>query len=428
MKFISRNAYQSSLSVQMQDYIDSTIFLSLAPQHQNILNRLFQSESKHLDKFIGKLSSNQVFLNADMLNKMLDTLFSQMILPLEIFKKEYNLNTTDLFLSDKIEFNQKCWIHLVENLKIWSDFPLSTILEFLKLADNHIQQDSYPIFEYLNQPQEPKRFWQKKSKNENYYQEVIFKFIYEKLKYFHTELLPNSKRPMDLFELFCLIEDAALEKNLIQLNDEHISFLRSLNATSLLYSVINTFPAALPDYVARYIEEQNTSLPKPLWDKIKQHPQFEPFYGTHPFLKDLNSYGFFITLNNFIHTQIPNHLQNDSPNQLQLIHSFLTHESQSFEKIQHFKQQTNRLIFIFNRLTSLGFLMRSPHLKGLGYHPLINTETPNRFANQLEIFINLFNHCSLDEQYEMINELMQYDNPKQVLNLRHENKNLCLKL
>jgi hypothetical protein len=433
MKFISRNAYSSNSSnssIQIQDYIDSTVFLSLAPQHQNFLTRLFDSESKHLEKFFSKLSSNQIFINADMLNKMLDKLFDQMTIPLQIFQKELPDNTFDesALLSDKTFFNQNTWMYLLETLKIWSSSPFSQVSYLLKLADIHIKQDTYPVFEYLNQPIEPKKFWQKKTKNEYYYQELAFKFFYEKLKYFHTDLLANTKRPMDLFELFCLIEDAALEKNLIQLNDEHIGFLRSLNASSLLYSVINAFPAALPDYIACYIESQPSPLPTPLWEQMKQHPQFEPFYGVHPFLKDLNSYGFYLTLKDFIDEQIPYHLREQENDQAELIHQVLANLNHSEDKKQYFQQHTNRLIFIFNRLTSLGFLMRSPHLKGLGYHPLINTDTPNRFINHLEIFINLYSHTSIEEQYQIIHQLLEYAKPKQELNFRRENQNMCLKL
>jgi hypothetical protein len=430
MKFISRNAYPSHSSIQIQDYIDSAIFLSLAPQYQNFLTRLFDSESKHLEKFFSKLSSNQIFINADMLNKMLDKLFSQMTIPLQIFQKELSKADDDIHssLSEQTIFNQNTWFFLLENLKIWSSFPYSQVTYFLKLADIHIKQDTYPVFEYLNQPIEPKKFWQKKTKNEAYYQEIAFKFFYEKLKYFHTDLLDNTKRPMDLFELFCLIEDAALEKNLIQLNDEHIGFLRSLNASSLLYSVINAFPAALPDYIACYIEAQPSALPSPLWEQMKQHPQFEAFYGSHTFLKDLNSYGFYLTLKDFIDEQIPYHLRDQQDNHAELIHQVLAHLHHSDEKLQYFQQHSNRLIFMFNRLTSLGFLMRSPHLKGLGYHPLINTDTPNRFVNHLQIFMNLYSHKTIDEQYQIIHQLLKYTKPKQDLNFRLEKENMYLKL
>jgi|LauGreDrversion4_2_1035121.scaffolds.fasta_scaffold16029_6 hypothetical protein len=430
MKFISRNAYPYHLSIQVQDYIDSAIFLSLAPQYQNFLTRLFDSESKHLGKFLSKLSSNQIFINADMLNKMLDKLFSQMTIPLQIFQKETFEADDDNYssLSEQTIFNQNTWFFLLENLKIWSSFPLNQVAYFLKLADSHIKQDTYPVFQHLNQPNEPKKFWQKKIKKESYYHEIAFKFFYDKLKYFHTDLLENAKRPMDLFELFCLIEDAAIEKNLIQLNEEHICFLRSLNASSLLYSVINDFPAALPDYIARYIEAQSSALSTPLWEQIKQHPQFEPFYGTHPFLKDLNSYGFYLTLKDFIDQQIPYHLREQQDVHVEVIHEVLNNLHHSDDKIQYFQQHTNRLIFMFNRLTSLGFLMRSPYLKGLGYHPLINTDTPIRFANHLQIFMNLYSHTTTDQQYQIIHQLLEYAKPQQDLNLSDEYENMCLKL
>lgn len=72
--------------------------------------------------------------------------------------------------------------------------------------------------------------------------------------------------------------------------------------------------------------------------------------------------------------------------------------------------------------------MRSPYLKGLGYHPLINTDTPIRFANHLQIFMNLYSHTTTDQQYQIIHQLLEYAKPQQDLNLSDENENMCLKL
>lgn len=101
-----------------------------------------------------------------MLNKMLDKLFSQMTIPLQIFQKEPFEADDDNYssLSEQTIFNQNTWFFLLENLKIWSSFPLNQVAYFLKLADSHIKQDTYPVFQHLNQPNEPKKFWQKKIK------------------------------------------------------------------------------------------------------------------------------------------------------------------------------------------------------------------------------------------------------------------------
>ena len=46
--------------------------------------------------------------------------------------------------------------------------------------------------------------------------------------------------------------------------------------------------------------------------------------------------------------------------------------------------------------------MRSPILKGLGYHPLINTELPIQFSDYLPYFYQHFHQYPKDLQKELI--------------------------
>ena len=75
---------------------------------------------------------------------------------------------------------------------------------------------------------------------------VILKYIYEKFKYFHLEFLPHAKRPMDLFELFCCLEDAALEQKLIFYNEHQHGDL-ILGRQNVRWIVDNS-----PDYINFY--------------------------------------------------------------------------------------------------------------------------------------------------------------------------------
>lgn len=404
MKFLTKKNFHQHSPIQVQDYIDINVIESLSIEQQNLLEKIIYADSKYLEKFFNKLSSNQVFLNSDMLSKILDKLTCQMSLPLKIIEQENKNANLNIFSLDEpfSDIHLDIWFDLLEKLNFWSNIPLENISEYLRLAHFYIAQDIFPPFSE-RKPQSSKLFWQKKTNAESIYTEIIFKFIYNKFKHFHWEYIPNTKRPMDLFELFCPLEDTALEKNILVLNEDHSDFLRSLNASALIYSVVFSFPAALPDFIA-----QAEDCSCPLWDKIQQDHQYEPMYGQHPYLHNLNRNGFYHTLNNLL---------NQKRNPIEFLHELATSQT-VLEEIEHFyTSQSNRLIFIFNRLTSLGFLMRSPLLKGLGFHPVINTETPTKFINNLKLFLNYFK--ALDqEQKENYIKLQQtheeYPNMKMV--------------
>lgn len=386
MKFLTKKNFHQHSPIQVQDYIDISVIQSLPTQQQHLLDKIVYAESKYLEKFFNKLSSNQVFLNSDMLNKILEKLSTQMALPLKILQHESHAHNLNNFLLDKTlsDIHIDIWLDLLDKLNLWSSYPLIHVSKPLRLAHEYITHDVFPPFNEKKPAN--KLFWQKKTDSSDIYTEVLFKFIYNKLKHFHWEYIPNTKRPMDLFELFCPLEDTALEKNIVVMNAEQSEFFRSLNASALIYSVVFSFPAALPDFIAQ-IEDCSC----PLWESIEHDPQYEPLYGPHPYLQTLNRNGFYHTLNTFL---------NQQRQPIEFLHE-LTKNLDTFE--QTIINQTSRLIFIFNRLTSLGFLMRSPLLKGLGYHPVINTETPAKFINNLKLFLKYFEKLDEQEKHDCIN-------------------------
>jgi len=409
MTFIGKKAL-------IQEYLDTSIFDTLSPQYQHFITRLFQSESNNLDKFFTKLSGNQVNLNADMITRILDTLFNQMTTP---FAALHDTNFGTHHHQDELMphiFNTSVWEHLLKNLKIWSAFPQSTIYENLSMAHYFVATDTYPPITLNPASDYQKKFWQKKMVCKANYFDTAFKFIYEKLKHFHWELIPNTKRHMDLYELYCLIEDAALEKNLIQYHEDQLLFLRSLNASALIYSVICSFPASLPDMMAFSYDHRLNTMAYPYWDLIKKHQDFQPFYGHHPYLENINMHGFYVTLKHIIEILLKNaHIRPETnfKHKIKVLQSAL-YDPKELENIHtYFQNQTHRLIFIYTRLTSLGFLMRSPLLKGLGFHPLINTETPVKMMNNLNIFIEILKQAPIEEQYRALEQMVIAINPAQ---------------
>jgi hypothetical protein len=79
------------------------------------------------------------------------------------------------------------------------------------------------------------------------------------------------------------------------------------------------------------------------------------------------------------------------------------------QKVMLYTQNVSkRLVFIFNRMNTIGYLMRSPVLKSMGYHPLINSELPIKFARNLDLFMNHFKNFSTQTQEHIIQEFIKY--------------------
>jgi len=408
MKFLAQ-ALNSKNSISIDDYIDNKIISSLSPHNQQIFNKLINSDSSYLDKFFNKLSGNQVCLNHDLLSKIFDKLYFQLTLPIfaldhQIPEKNYSINP--ILETNKIEI----WFDLQTKLNIWSNHSSDNIYYLLKLAHSFIENEQIPEFKEIKKQTSPGFFWKRKTKIDPLSYEIIFKFIYEKLRYFHWELLPQTKRPMDLFELFCPLEDAALEKKIIHFNDNQNAFFRSLNASALIYSAVFSFPPAIPELVAKQIQSNHLKTTNCIYEELLEHPQYQFIYGSHPYFKQFNESSFYMGLSEFLKHFIKEY-SNPSVTHDALVQtclSFLLNPN-SIPKIQqYFTNQASRLIFIFNRLTSLGFLLRSPLLKGLGYHPLINSEVPIKIANDIEIFIQLLSAAPIEDQFLAMNKILSH--------------------
>lgn len=407
MKFLQAQAFNSKNSNRIDDFIDSKIITALPQHHQQVLNKLIASDSSHLDKFFNKLSANQVYLNHDQLMKILDKLYFQLTLPLYAIEEHIPENNYEISPIKEIN-KMEIWFDLQKKLNIWSNYSNDSIYQMLKLVHSYIESDEIPVFKEIKKQNTPSFFWKRKTKIDPLSYDIVFKFIYEKFKYFHWDLLPQTKRPMDLFELFCPIEDAALEKKIIHFNDNQVSFFRALNASALIYSAIFSFAPAIPELVAQKIQLNQPKSSVLLYEKMLKDPKYQAIYGTHLYLNPFNEKSFYMGLNDIFKFFIKEY-SNSTFTQDELIEpclSFLLNPN-SIPKIQQFfANQTSRLIFIFNRLTSLGFLLRSPLLKGLGYHPLINTDVPNRIASNFEIFIPLLSNASSEEQYFIIRKIL----------------------
>ena len=233
---------------------------------------------------------------SNMLLKILDKLCMQMTLPVHVLELEENISAT--LPSNPMIENPRIhtWFELQDKLNIWSMHPSAPIYHILNLSHYFIESQQLPQFNEIEKQTQARFFWKRKTKIDNLSIDILFKFIFEKLKYFHSELLPQTKRPMDLFELFCPIEDAALEKRIIHLNDEHLSFFRSLNASALIYSAIFSFAPAMPELVAAQIQNSKHESKISFYESLINHPNYEPIYGNHPYLQNFNEHGFLMGL------------------------------------------------------------------------------------------------------------------------------------
>lgn len=389
-----KRTYAAPSSLQIEDYIPVSEFESLLPKHQKFLKKLFSKPSPHLEKFVSKLSTNGITISREILEKMIEQLYLESQIPLTAFSLDTIKNMHLPDLQHQNNPNYHFWIEILQKLKIWERafIPEHVMFSFFRIIDQMLTTGYHPEFQSSSAS---KTFW----KNELSFPELTaFKFLYEKFKYFHSEEVIQAKRPMDLFELYCLLEDAAYSQNLIQSSSDHVDFLRALNASALIYTSIQLFPAAIPDYMAYFIEQH----PEISFDELSllRTSDFDIFFGQHALIEKLNLGSFYFCLNQWIQSgQSGDHL-NEFKEHLQSS-EFMDKKSIQYQNI------SKRLIFIFNRLTSLGFLLRSPILKGLGYHPVIHTELPKKFAEHIPQFLAFFNQLPEPSQLKLIEDCIK---------------------
>jgi len=381
MRFLGRGQSKHNPSLNLGDYLDLQIIEALAPAQQHLLLKLLNTNSSHIEKFFNKVVSNQVALNHDMFDKMTSKMRFQMALPAHSIKSKPNLFLhDDSIIVSPPDF--AIWQDLQVQLKIWDNYDSEIISQYLYLSLGFISQDICPNFK-----ESPSSFWKPKSEKES--MGVILKYIYEKFKYFHLEFLPHAKRPMDLFELFCCLEDAALEQKLIFYNEHQHEFFRSLNASALIYSVIQEFKPAIPDLMATESHQHRSFSHSTFWQEFFQSPKYQAIYGQHPYLHESNLSAWFSGLA-LIVQHFPLETADTMIKEVQLL----------------LQNHSHRLIFMFNRLTSLGFLLRSPLFKGLGYQPLIHTEAPMKIAENFVWFVEHYQQQTAQTKAEVASNLM----------------------
>lgn len=394
MIFFKKN-YAKNSNLHIEDYIPTSIYQSLLPKYQQFLDKLFDVPSPHLEKFLAKIQTNGVLVNREILEMMLDQLFIENQIPLQAFTLENakSLAISNLTHASPMAF--KFWIEILQELKVWKAIEIdeTAMYHFFNIIDKMLSSNFIPEFTIT----EPKNsFWKK----ELAFPEITaFKFLYDQFKNFYCDDVVHAKRPMDLIELFSPFEDAALSQNLIRISNTHLDFLRALNGSALLMRAIQLFPAAMPDLMAFQLNQQDL-LPIQTYPFMLED-SFPCFFGKHPHLENLNRLCFFNTWGLYLNYQMK--FSKSSFKNIELhIDGHINDPAIHDQLIAHFQQLSKRLVFIFNRLTAHGYLMRSPILKGLGYHPLIHTELPTQFLEYLPIFYQQFKQYPDDLQKQLI--------------------------
>jgi len=400
MFFFKKN-HEHCRTLQIEDTIPLAVLKTLAPKHQKFLEKLFSSPSPHLEKFISKISTNHVKINKQLLEKMLEQLFIENNVPFQSLTLDFSkgFSTAHLDHQDPDKFN--FWIKIIHELNIWknvtSDFQ--AIYRILKVTDKMISAGINPRKQNLST--------QKLSLAE----ESAFNFIYDCFKFFHAENIVEAAKPLHLYDLYCLLEEAAISKNLIRTSAVNAEFLRALHSSALIFSAIKMFPAAFADYIAYILDNRAEQFSANL--ALVTNEEYDPFFGRHQYVHKFNIVGFYIALSTWIKLLYP-HEKDPQELKTWLADALRSQQLQkiSVEKLQNISK---RLIFIFNRLTISGYLLRSPVLKGLGYHPLIHTELPIKFLENMSLFTAYYANLSDVEQDELLENISQAENQSQAL-------------
>lgn len=424
IKFLGMESVTQDI-IHWEDHIDPNVLLSLLPSHLTVLNKINASHSQALSKFITKVSSNHVAINSDILTRIIEHLLIQNTLPISAVSNQRSKEVLEDVL--EIGLNQpeypklRHWLAILKSLCLWEKphFSHESMDFILSLTHHFLIQDLSPSSNLQVLSASKARFWKKKHQEANEQPILsVFQFVYEKFKYFHWDVLPNTKRPIDLYELFCLIEDACIEKNMLQMSSDHIEFHRALNASALLFSIIHFFPAAIPDFIALECEELGRHerlclIQEDDYKHLFEDENYLPLFGTHPHLSDYNHKGMLIALRSlckhWIHESRQTALFQSDPIHTQIIKLLLEHihsEEQHMGTLTYLENISKRLNFIFNRLIASGYMMRSPTLRGLGYQPLINIEIPNKFGENLLLFFKKFKALSEEQQTHFLQQIL----------------------
>ncbi len=409
MAFFKKN-YANISALQIEDYIPVSVYQHLLPKHQKLLEKLFNTTSPQLEKFLSKISSNGVIVTHEMLERMIEQLFTENQIPFQALSIEVAKNCIASPLTHQYPDAFKFFIQIIQELKIWKNLNIdeTTIYHHFNVIDKMISSDIELNFSEQNSKTP---FWKKQP---SFPEMTAFKFLFENFKYFHSDEMIQAKRPMNLYELYCLFEEAVLARNLTKTSSEHQAILRALHASAMIFTAIKIFPAAFPDFIAYHVDNSPINAIPPL--ALTEDENFNSFFGRHPHLQKFNEIGFYLAFNTWIEQLQKNYKLSETTDIKDWLKDALLSDEVFQQNSESFQNIFKRLIFIFNRLTISGYLLRSPVLKGLGYHPLIHTEYPIKFLENYPLFISYFKDWSEQEKDDFLDAVLLFNHYKPISN------------
>ncbi|MDA9271974.1 hypothetical protein N9Q05_01145 [bacterium] len=276
----------------------------------------------------------------------------------------------------------------------------------------------------------------------------LIDFLVDRMVILGSITIFSPTRAMDLAELYFVFEDIAKQVGLKVIHESNERFLSDINAIMLAMSVCKKNPSALYDVVALQQNNNKTGTlsllnryyNKPLLlDQFFKSSHFHRYFGKRESLDHINQQAFLISLAN----QFTFQPENDQADEMATIIKFIDLSRKKaktnvsdigfiewfegdavqlslLKKVQngffttierrstHRLSQVGSLVFVANKLISMGFQPRSVTVAATGlFQPLISPDVARIDAKNLKSLHQFFNQLqSTALQQQLANEIL----------------------
>lgn len=422
-----------------------------------------------LKKVIAKCQQLKIKLKADDVNRVIESLHKQMRLPKNILEtiqcylsdKRMNsianvLNSvsskleTDVFASDVL----KATLHVISNLNLLinsnpeEQFLRSIITMMLDFQnkEHHSTKSCNPRKRTADDASKWLRTLLAVSEKSDLTK--LIDLLADRL-HLGGNVISGGSRNMDFTELFFLFEDVAIQADLHVTHESNKKLMLDINAIMLTTLVCKRTPTAFFDVVSLQQNNSNSAI-LPLMQQYYGKPLvieqffsskvFQHYFRVHGLKDQTNQHAFLTSFVNHLHA-ITNHQNDRIDVNIQIITQFLelcrkqSNEMNDQEFILWFEQaiidhkleanihvflfnaiereaelNTNRLgslVFVANKLVSMGFSPRSASVATTGFfQPLITSNVPQTDAKNFKALKLFLDTLQPNQRQQLINELL----------------------
>ncbi len=433
------------------------------------LHDVCEKNATALDKLITKCQQLKIKLKADDVNKALESLHKQMRLPKNILetiqyylldKRMISIANVLNSVSSKLESDAsasdvlQATLHVISNLNLLinsnpeEQFLRSIITMMLDFQnkEHHSAKSCNPRKRTADDASKWLRTLLAVSEKSDLTK--LIDLLADRL-YLGGNMICGGSRNMDFTELFFLFEDVAIQAELQVTHESNQKLILDINAIMLTTFVCKRIPTAFFDVVS---QQQNSSHNAPLLlmqqyyqkslviEQFFNSENFQHYFRVHGNQDQTNRHAFLSSFVNYLHA-VTSHQNDRIDANIQIIAQFLelcrkqsndmtdqefvlwleqatiehkldvTIQSFLFNAIEREAESNNNkigsLVFVANKLVSMGFSPRSASVATTGFfQPLITPsvmQTDSKNFKALKLFLETLKP---NQRNQLINELL----------------------